>query len=123
METEKRGSKSLSVIPQWRLITTAGVQNHSEIQSLVDKFNTMLEEASKEVIGTTSVELDSRQTSVRSRETAMGNLVAEAMRWSVGADVEFQMAVVSAAIAFMQLERKSPEGISLENFLLVIRQF
>ncbi len=84
---EKRGSKSLSVIPQWRLITTAEVQKHSEIQSLVDKFNTMLDEASKEVIGTTSVELDSRQTSVRSRETAMGNLVAEAMRWSVGADV------------------------------------
>ena len=85
--TEKRGSKSLSVIPQWRLITTAGVQNHSEIQFLVDKFNAMLDEASKEVIGTTSVELDSRQTSVRSKETAMGNLVAEAMRWSVGADV------------------------------------
>ena len=84
---DKRGSKSLSVILQWRLITTAGVQKHSEIQSSVDNFNAILDEASKEVLGTTSVELDSRRTSVRSRETSMGNLIAEAMRWSVGADV------------------------------------
>src|SRR5207342_3401408 len=33
-------------------------------------------------IGTTAIELDSRNTTVRSRETAIGALVADAMRWS-----------------------------------------
>src|SRR3981189_1127718 len=32
-------------------------------------------------IGTTAVELDSRSTTVRSRETAIGALIANAMRW------------------------------------------
>src|SRR5258705_10308860 len=38
-------------------------------------------------IGTTAVELDSRSTTVRSRETAIGALIADAMRWSAQTEV------------------------------------
>src|SRR5690606_27381855 len=39
------------------------------------------------VIGKTAVELDSRRASVRGMETTMGNLIADALRAAVGADV------------------------------------
>src|SRR3982074_1599974 len=38
-------------------------------------------------IGTPAVELDSRSTTVRSRETAIGALIADAMRWSAQTEV------------------------------------
>ena len=40
-------------------------------------------------VGTTAVELDSRNAAVRTRETAMGALVADAMRWSAQTEVAF----------------------------------
>ena len=38
-------------------------------------------------LGTTAVELDSRNATVRTREAAIGNLIADAMRASTSADV------------------------------------
>ena len=38
-------------------------------------------------LGTTAVELDSRNATVRTREAAIGNLIADAMRASTKADV------------------------------------
>ena len=38
-------------------------------------------------LGTTAVELDSRNATVRTREAAIGNLIADAMRASTQADV------------------------------------
>ena len=38
-------------------------------------------------LGTTAVELDSRNATVRTREAAIGNLIADAMRASAKADV------------------------------------
>ena len=85
--TERRGKKRLSVLPEWRLVTTAGVAPDPDVQPLVDRQNAMLDEELNVVIGTTAVELDTRRSRVRSRETRFGNLVAEAMRRGVGAEV------------------------------------
>src|SRR5262249_10950848 len=38
-------------------------------------------------IGTTAVELDSRAATVRTREAAIGNFIADAMRWSAQTEV------------------------------------
>ena len=57
------------------------------VQALVDKHEARLDEELGVVIGTTAVELDTRRSSVRARETNFGNLVAEAMRRGVGAEV------------------------------------
>ena len=83
---ERRGKKSLSVLPEWRLVTTAGVAPDPGVQALVDKYDAMLDE---ELGGhrATAVELDTRRSSVRTGETNFGNLVAEAMRRGVGAEV------------------------------------
>ena len=84
---ERRGKKSLSVLPEWRLVTTAGVEPEPGVQVLVDKHEAMLDEELGVVIGTTAVDLDTRRASVRTGETNFGNLVAEAMRRGVGAEV------------------------------------
>jgi len=84
---EKRGKKVLQVTPQWRMLSTAGVTPDATIQKLVDGYTATLNAELDVVIGTTDVELDSRRSSIRGVETAMGNLIAEAQRQSVGADV------------------------------------
>ena len=84
---ERRGKKSLSVLPEWRLVTTAGVAPDPGVQALVDRYDAMLDEELGAVIGKTAVELDSRRASVRTGETNLGNLIAEAMRRGVGAEV------------------------------------
>ena len=85
--TERRGKKRLSVLPEWRLVSTAGVAPDPDLQPLVDRLNAMLDEELNVVIGTTAVELDTRRSRVRSGETRFGNLVAEAMRRGVGAEI------------------------------------
>ena len=84
---ERRGKKRLSVLPEWRLVTTAGVAPDPDVQPLVDRLNATLDEELNVVIGNAAVELDTRRSRVRSRETRFGNLVAEAMRRGVGAEV------------------------------------
>ena len=84
---ERDGKTSLSVLPEWRLITTAGVAPEPGTQALVDAHSATLDEELGVAIGKTAVELDSRRSSVRSRETGFGNLIAEAMRRGTGADV------------------------------------
>ncbi len=84
---ERRGKKSLSVLPEWRLVSTAWVAPDAQVQALVDKHNAMLEAELDVVIGRTAVALDSRRSRVRTTETNLGNLIAEAMRVGVGAEV------------------------------------
>ncbi len=49
---------------------------------MVAKFEQELSGDLDTPIGTTAVELDSRTATVRTREAAIGNLIADAMRWS-----------------------------------------
>jgi len=84
---EKRGKTRLTVLPAWRMPSTAGVAPDPEIAKIVDKHNAKLDAELDVVIGKTAVQLDSRRASVRGGETAIGNLIAEAMRTAVGADV------------------------------------
>ena len=84
---EKRGKMKLQVIPAWRLVSTAGVAPDPEIKAIVDGHNAKLDDELNVAVGATKVMLDSRRSSVRSGETTMGNLIADAMRAAVGADV------------------------------------
>ena len=87
LHVERDGKTSLSMRPEWRLLSTAGIEPQAEIQALVDAHTASLDKELNVVIGSTEVELDSRRSSVRSRETNFGNLIAEAMRSATGADV------------------------------------
>jgi 5'-nucleotidase / UDP-sugar diphosphatase len=73
--------------PSFELINTASVEPNARldeaVQSYVDKLSTELDIE----IGTTEVPLDTRRTTVRAQESAFANLMADAMREAVGADV------------------------------------
>ncbi len=84
---ERRGKRKLQVIPAWRLRSTAGVAPDPAIKAIVDRHNAKLDAELDVAVGTTKVMLDSRRASVRSGETNFGNLIADAMRAAVGAEV------------------------------------
>lgn len=84
---ERRGKTVVKVTPAWRMISTAGVAPDPEIKGIVDKHNATLDEQLNVAVGKTAVELDSRRSTVRTMESNLGDLIADAMRAGVGADV------------------------------------
>ncbi|MBT7756275.1 MAG: bifunctional metallophosphatase/5'-nucleotidase, partial [Rhodospirillaceae bacterium] len=58
-----------------------------EVQTIVARFEAELGEKLNVVVGKTSTELDSRRTTVRGRESTMGNLITDAMRAAVGTEI------------------------------------
>ena len=84
---EKDGKRSLTWFPNFRVIDTATVTPDPATQAEVDKYNATLSKELDIVVGTSTTALDSRKALVRGAETAIGNLIADAMRASVGADM------------------------------------
>ncbi len=84
---EKHGKRKITWVPSFRFIDTANVEPDPDTQAMVDAFTTQLDESLNVEIGTTEFPLDSRRNSVRGQETAIGDLVADAMRAATGADV------------------------------------
>lgn len=86
-KVEKRGKLSLVWSPSFDLVATAGAIPAAQVQAQVDEYTVALDKELGQVIGTTAVEMDTRRASIRSQETAFGNLVADASRAATGADV------------------------------------
>jgi 5'-nucleotidase/UDP-sugar diphosphatase len=84
---EKDGERSVSWYPAFRIIDTATVAPDPETQAAVDAYNGELDETLNVPIGVTTEPLDSRKAVVRSQEAAIGNLIADALREAVQADV------------------------------------
>jgi 5'-nucleotidase/UDP-sugar diphosphatase len=78
--------RKLTWLPSFRVHDTMTVTPDPEVQAVVDRLQAELSRELDVVIGTTKVELDSRTASVRSQETAMGDLIADAIRARAGAD-------------------------------------
>lgn len=87
IELKDDGTRSISWVPGFRFIDTADVEPDPASQVLVEAFNQQLDESLNIVIGTTEGPLDSRRNVVRGEESAMGNLIADAMRAATGADI------------------------------------
>ena len=88
-KSERRGRVRYSIRPQWRLVSTAGVEPDPEIVPIIQKFEADLDAKLNIVVGKTETELDSQRATVRTRESTMGNLIADAIRAGVGAEVGF----------------------------------
>ncbi|HEY5963416.1 MAG TPA: bifunctional UDP-sugar hydrolase/5'-nucleotidase [Xanthobacteraceae bacterium] len=73
--------------PQFRVVDTATVTPDPEVAAAVASLEQELSREMDVPLGTTSVELDSRNATVRGREAAIGNLIADAMRARGRADV------------------------------------
>lgn len=84
---ERRGKERFVWSPSFRTIPTAGIEPDPEMAAKVQGYLDKLSAELDVEIGTTTTQLDSRRASVRGIETAIGNLIADAMRAGVGADV------------------------------------
>src|SRR5262249_3393725 len=73
--------------PQFRIIDTATMTPDPEIPGLVARDEQGFSREMDFAIGTTAVGLDSRAATVRTREAAIGNVIADAMRTASRADV------------------------------------
>lgn len=84
---EGRGGPEFVWEPQFRILSTAGVEPDAAMAGKVQGY---LDQLSKELdiaLGKSSVPLTSERAKVRGEETALGNLIADAMRQGVQADV------------------------------------
>ncbi len=86
---EKRGKKYLSIIPSWKITSTNNANPDAELQQIANGYEMKLDEKLNIVVGKSEVALDTRRTSVRSKQTKFGELVALAMQKEVGADIGF----------------------------------
>lgn len=72
---------------------TPEIPQDPEVKAIVDYYKGMLEEMFAQVVGETLVPLDgSRPWGIRTQETNLGNLVADAIRWYM-ADLDVEIAV------------------------------
>ncbi|MGV8986510.1 MAG: bifunctional metallophosphatase/5'-nucleotidase [Cypionkella sp.] len=85
--SEKDGKRVVKWTPSFRFIDTANVTPDPETQAKVDAFQRGLDDSLNVVIGKTETLLDSRRNVVRGEESAMGDIIADAMREATGADV------------------------------------
>ena len=87
IEVKQEGGRRVTTWwPEFRVIDTATVTPDPEVAAVVAGNEQLLSLALDQPIGTTAVELDSRNATVRSREAAIGDLIADAMRVSTHAD-------------------------------------
>ena len=86
---ESRGKRRVRWWPNFRIQDTLGVTPHPDVNAKVQSYEATLSEELDVELGKTDVELDTRRISVRTGETAFGNLVADAMRKAVSADIAF----------------------------------
>ena len=86
-KTEKDGKTSLVWRPHFEIIDSATVTADPKIAGVVKSYQDKLDAELKVEIGTTTTALDSRRATVRGEEAAIGDLIADAMRASVGADI------------------------------------
>lgn len=88
IEVRQRGNERRIVWwPNFRVIDTATVTPDPEVLAAVKGFEQELTREMDVALATTAVLLDSRNITVRSREAAIGNLIADAMRAAAGADI------------------------------------
>lgn len=84
--TEREGRRTTVWWPQFRVIDTASVTPDPEVAAAVAVYERELAQQMDVAIAATAVELDSRNATVRTREAAIGNLIADAMRELAQAD-------------------------------------
>ncbi len=81
------GKRKVTWTPEFRIVDTATVTPDPAVAAKIAELEKTLSAELDVEIGKTSAELDSRRPAVRGGEAAIGNLIADAMRASTGADV------------------------------------
>ncbi len=84
---EEDGEREVEWTPTFRFTDTKDVEADPDVAAKVAEYEATLDKELDVDVGTTSIELDSRRASVRSQETVLGSLIADAMRKAVDADI------------------------------------
>ena len=79
--------RTVSWSPSFRVHDSANVEPDPDVGRVVAAYEGELSKVLDIVLGITATSLDSRTSVVRSREAAIGDMIADAMRLSTGADV------------------------------------
>ncbi len=86
-KTQGQRGPQVRVLPrEWRLVSTAGVAPDPQIAAMVKVHEDKLDKELLVEIGKTAVALDSRRAAVRRQETAIGNMMSDAIREWTKAD-------------------------------------
>lgn len=72
---------------EYRIVDTAKVEPNATITAKVNEYEGQLSEELNVELGVTKTAMDTRRATVRGREAAFGNLVADALREATGADL------------------------------------
>ncbi|MGL4813124.1 MAG: bifunctional metallophosphatase/5'-nucleotidase [Beijerinckiaceae bacterium] len=80
-------TRTISWSPSFRIIDSRAVTPDPDTLALVKRYEADLSKELDVDIGTTAVELDSRNATVRGGEAAIGNLIADALKDVTGADI------------------------------------
>ena len=83
----KRGKKRFDWEANMRFVDTKDIPEDGAIAAKVKSYEDFLSKELDIEIGKTTTELDSRKKTVRTEEAAIGNLIADAMRDGVDADI------------------------------------
>jgi len=83
---ERDGKRVATWWPKFRVIDTADVTPDPGVAAAVARFSDDFSRETEVTIAKTDVELDSRNATIRTREAAIGNLFADAMRVSMKAE-------------------------------------
>lgn len=70
--------------------TVTSVPENLAVKAIIDRYNNQLTDKLSVVIGKALVTLDGERADVRTKETNLGNYVADWMRTSTGADIAFE---------------------------------
>jgi 2',3'-cyclic-nucleotide 2'-phosphodiesterase (5'-nucleotidase family) len=84
---EQNGRRSVTWWPDFRVIDTATIEPSAAAAARTKEFEAQLDKELDVAIGTTETPLDTRRPTVRGGEAAFGDLIADAMRAAVDADV------------------------------------
>lgn len=84
---EKRGKRRVSWRPNFRIMDSADTKPDPTTMAKIKGYENTLSKELDIPVGKSANELDSRKASVRTGEAAIGNLIADAMRGAVDADI------------------------------------
>ena len=76
----------MTVTPSWRMIANRGVSRYC-VAAEVAQYTATLDQALSQPVGQTQTALNSQTAEVRTREATMGNLIADALREALQADI------------------------------------
>lgn len=80
------GKRATTWWPKFRVIDTADVTPDPDVAAAVARYQREFDRETETPVAKTAVELDSRNATIRTREAAIGNLFADAMRHSMKAE-------------------------------------